>query len=67
MLTVNSYMQMSGSTLLIDIAGPNTGQFSVLDVLGNANINPNGFSFLCSRTVLFRQSVNPSLLWITQL
>ena len=33
---------MSGSTLLIDIAGPNTGQFSVLDVLGNATINPNG-------------------------
>jgi autotransporter-associated beta strand protein len=41
-LTVNSYTQMSGSTLLIDIAGPNTGQFSVLDVLGNANVNPNG-------------------------
>jgi autotransporter-associated beta strand protein len=40
-LTVNSYTQMSGSTLLIDIAGPNTGQFSVLDVLGNANLNPN--------------------------
>ena len=35
-LTVNNYTQMSGSTLLIDIAGPNTGQFSVLDVLGNA-------------------------------
>jgi autotransporter-associated beta strand protein len=41
-LTVSSYTQMSGSTLLIDIAGPNTGQFSVLDVLGNATINPNG-------------------------
>jgi autotransporter-associated beta strand protein len=41
-LTVNSYTQMSGSTLLIDIAGPNTGQFSVLNVLGNATINPNG-------------------------
>jgi hypothetical protein len=41
-LTVNTYTQMSGSTLLIDIAGPNTGQFSVLDVLGNATINPNG-------------------------
>ena len=40
-LTVNSYRQMSGSTLLIDIAGPNAGQFSVLDVLGNANLNPN--------------------------
>jgi hypothetical protein len=33
---------MSGSTLQIEIAGPNTGQFSVLDVLGNAIINPNG-------------------------
>jgi autotransporter-associated beta strand protein len=42
MLTVNSYAQMSGSTLQIEIAGPNTGQFSVLDVLGNATINPNG-------------------------
>ena len=40
-LTVNSYTtQMGGGTLLIDIAGPNTGQFSVLDVLGNANLNP---------------------------
>jgi autotransporter-associated beta strand protein len=38
-LTVNSYTQMSGSTLLIDIAGPNAGQFSVLDVLGTANLN----------------------------
>jgi autotransporter-associated beta strand protein len=41
-LTVNSYTQMSGSTLLIDIAGANTGQFSVLDVLGNVSVNPNG-------------------------
>jgi autotransporter-associated beta strand protein len=41
-LTVNSYTQMNGGTLLIDIAGPNTSQFSVLDVLGNANVNPNG-------------------------
>jgi autotransporter-associated beta strand protein len=39
-LTINSYTQMGGSTLLIDIAGPNTGQFSVLDVLGNANVAP---------------------------
>ena len=31
--------QMSGGTLLIDIAGANTGQFSVLDVLGTANLN----------------------------
>ena len=41
-LILNNYTQMSSSTLLIDIAGPNTGQFSVLDVLGNATINPNG-------------------------
>ena len=41
-LTVNNYTQMSGSTLRIDIAGPNIGQFSVLNVLGSANINPNG-------------------------
>ena len=40
-LTVNNYTQMSGSTLLIDIAGPNAGQFSLLDVLGDANLNPN--------------------------
>jgi autotransporter-associated beta strand protein len=38
-LTVNSYTQMSRGTLLIDIAGPNAGQFSVLDVLGTANLN----------------------------
>ncbi len=38
-LTVNNYTQMGGGTLLIEIAGPNTGQFSVLDVLGNANVN----------------------------
>jgi autotransporter-associated beta strand protein len=38
-LTVNSYTQMSGGTLLIDITGASTGQFSVLDVLGNANLN----------------------------
>ena len=38
-LTVNSYAQMSGGTLLIDIAGTSTGQFSVLNVLGNANLN----------------------------
>ena len=30
---------MSGSTLLIEIAGPNSGQLSVLDVLGNANVS----------------------------
>ena len=40
-LTVNSYTQRNGGTLLIDIAGPNTGQFSILDVLGTANLKPN--------------------------
>ena len=40
MLTVNgNYTQMGSGTLLIDIAGTNAGQFSVLDVLGNANLN----------------------------
>jgi hypothetical protein len=38
-LTVNSYTQMKHGTLLIDIAGLSTGEFSVLDVLGNANLN----------------------------
>ncbi len=38
-LTVNSYAQTSIGTLLIDIAGPSVDQFSVLDVLGNANLN----------------------------
>jgi autotransporter-associated beta strand protein len=38
-LTVASYTQASGGTLLIDIAGANSGQFSVLDVLGNANLD----------------------------
>ena len=38
-LTVNNYTQMNDSTLLIDIAGTNTGQFGVLDVLGSANVS----------------------------
>ena len=43
-LTVNNYAQMSIGTLLIDIAGLNAGQFSVLNVLGNANLlQPNAF------------------------
>jgi len=37
-LTVNTYTQGPNGTLLIEIAGPNTGQFSVLDVLGKANL-----------------------------
>jgi autotransporter-associated beta strand protein len=38
-LTVNSYTQAHSGTLLIDIAGGSSAQFSVLDVLGNANLN----------------------------
>ena len=39
-LTVNNnYTQGSNGRLLIDIAGPNAGEFSVLDVLGNANLD----------------------------
>jgi autotransporter-associated beta strand protein len=38
-LTFNSYTQTHSGTLLIDIAGGSSGQFSVLDVLGNANLN----------------------------
>jgi autotransporter-associated beta strand protein len=37
-LTTDSYTQGRNGTLQIDIAGPNTGQFSLLDVLGNANL-----------------------------
>jgi autotransporter-associated beta strand protein len=38
-LTVASYTQASNGRLLIDIAGASNGQFGVLDVLGNANLN----------------------------
>jgi autotransporter-associated beta strand protein len=39
-LTVTgNYTQQASSTLLIDIAGASPGQFSVLNVLGNANLN----------------------------
>jgi autotransporter-associated beta strand protein len=39
-LTVsNNYMQTPSATLTIQIAGGNPGQASVLDVLGNANLN----------------------------
>jgi hypothetical protein len=38
-LTVASYTQASNGTLLIDIAGPSTGEFSVLDILGNADLD----------------------------
>ena len=39
-LTVNSYTQPMGSgRLLIDIAGTSAGEFGVLNVLGNANVN----------------------------
>ena len=39
-LTINGdYTQAHSGTLLIDIAGTSAGQFSVLDVLGNANLD----------------------------
>jgi autotransporter-associated beta strand protein len=39
-LTVTgSYTQARSGTLVIQIAGPNAGQVSVLNVLGNANLN----------------------------
>jgi len=38
-LTVDGYSQTSNGRLLIDIAGTGAGQFSVLNVLGNANVN----------------------------
>jgi autotransporter-associated beta strand protein len=42
MLTVvHNYTQAQYATLMIQIAGMNTGQFSVLNVLGNANLNGN--------------------------
>jgi autotransporter-associated beta strand protein len=36
---VNNYTQAQYAALMIQIAGTNTGQFSVLNVLGNANLN----------------------------
>ena len=36
-----NYTQAQNATLMIQIAGMNTGQFSVLNVLGNANLNGN--------------------------
>jgi len=40
MLTiVHNYTQAQYATLMIQIAGTNTGDFSVLNVLGNANLN----------------------------
>jgi uncharacterized protein with beta-barrel porin domain len=42
MLTVTgNYTQAQFATLMIQIAGMNTGDFSVLNVLGNANLNGN--------------------------
>jgi autotransporter-associated beta strand protein len=38
---VHNYTQTQYATLMIQIAGTNTGQFSVLDVLGTANLNGN--------------------------
>ena len=36
---VHNYTQAQYATLMIQIADTNTGQFSVLDVMGNANLN----------------------------
>jgi autotransporter-associated beta strand protein len=36
---IGNYTQTQYATLMIQIAGTSTGQFSVLDVLGNANLN----------------------------
>jgi autotransporter-associated beta strand protein len=36
---VHNYTQAQYATLMIQIAGMNTGEFSVLNVLGNANLN----------------------------
>jgi autotransporter-associated beta strand protein len=36
---VHNYTQAEFATLMIQIAGTNTGDFSVLNVLGNANLN----------------------------
>jgi autotransporter-associated beta strand protein len=38
---VHNYTQEQYATLMIQIAGANAGQFSVLNVLGNANLNGN--------------------------
>jgi autotransporter-associated beta strand protein len=38
---VHNYTQTEFATLMIQIAGTNAGQFSVLDVLGTANLNGN--------------------------
>jgi hypothetical protein len=38
---VQNYMQAQSATLMIQIAGMNTGQFSVLNVLGTADLNGN--------------------------
>jgi autotransporter-associated beta strand protein len=38
---VHNYTQAQYATLMIQIAGANAGQFSVLNVLGNANLNGN--------------------------
>jgi autotransporter-associated beta strand protein len=38
---VGNYTQAQYATLMIQLAGTNAGQFSVLNVLGNANLNGN--------------------------
>ena len=36
---VGNYAQTQYTTLMIQLAGPNTGDFSVLSIVGNANLN----------------------------
>jgi autotransporter-associated beta strand protein len=57
---IGNYTQQTSATLLIDIAGPSLGQFSVLDVQGNANLdgvlNPvllNGFIPMIGQSFIF--------------
>ena len=60
-LTINgSYTQASNGRLLIDIAGANNGEFSVLDVLGNADLDGflhpvllNGFTPTIGESFIF--------------
>src|SRR4030095_5979584 len=59
MLTVvHNYTQAQYATLMIQIAGANTGDFSVLNVLGHTNLS--GFLDPVLLTALFRQLVTPS-------
>jgi hypothetical protein len=57
---VHDYTQAQYATLMIQIAGTSTGEFSVLNVLGNANLNGfldpvllNGFVPMIGQTFTF--------------